>query len=143
MSVDDDGEGWTSFALADPTRFHAFLAPLRFRAEGERTARVRMTPRQDHSNMRDAVHGGATLAFIDMALFVASRSFGLTTPGTAVTLDLSTQFITEARLDQPLDAVVELLRETGRLLFMRGLVVQDQGTVASFAGTIRKPSPKR
>jgi hypothetical protein len=37
--------------------------------------------------------------------------------------------------------VVELLRETGRLAFLRGLIVQDDDIVASFEGTVRKASP--
>jgi hypothetical protein len=31
-----------------------------------------------------------------------------------------------------------VLRETGRLIFLRGLVVQDEDLVASFTGTVRK-----
>ena len=49
------------------------------------------------------------------------------------------------RVGEPLDAVVELVRETGRLIFLRGLVVQGEGDshiVLSFAGTIRKASSK-
>ena len=85
-------------------------------------------------------HGGALLAFIDVALFAAARGFGLITAGTAVTLDLSTQFIGGGRIGEPLEAQVELLRETGRLLFLRGLVVQGDDKIASFSGTIRKPT---
>ena len=62
-----------------------------------------------------------------------------------MTLDLSTQFVGGGRLDEPLDAVVEQVRETGRLIFLRGLVVQgpgDEHIVLSFAGTIRKASRK-
>jgi acyl-coenzyme A thioesterase PaaI-like protein len=58
----------------------------------------------------------------------------------AVTLDLSAQFITPAELGRPLDATVELLRESKRLAFMRGLVVQEERTVASWSGTLRKLS---
>jgi hypothetical protein len=36
----------------------------------------------------------------------------------------------------------ELLKETGRLLFMRGIVSQGESRVAAFSGTIRKPSKK-
>jgi hypothetical protein len=34
------------------------------------------------------------------------------------------------------------LKETGRLLFMRGIVTQGDERVAAFSGTIRKPSRK-
>ncbi|MBU0823634.1 MAG: PaaI family thioesterase, partial [Alphaproteobacteria bacterium] len=66
--------------------------------------------------------------------------------GHSVTLDLSTQFVGAGRVGEPLDAVVELVRETGRLIFLRGLVVQGEGDshiVLSFAGTIRKASKDR
>jgi acyl-coenzyme A thioesterase PaaI-like protein len=42
-----------------------------------------------------------------------------------------------------LDAVVDVLRETGRLGFMRGLVVQEDDLVASFTGILRKPGKTR
>ena len=62
--------------------------------------------------------------------------------GGAVTLDLSAQFIGGGRIGEPLEARVELLRETKRMLFMRGLIVQQgQPTIASFTGTLRKSSP--
>ncbi|MFS0772163.1 PaaI family thioesterase [Sphingomonas sp. 1P08PE] len=134
--------GWSEWRPADPTRFNTLMGPITYRVDAG-TAFVRMTPEHRHSNVRDAVHGGVTLAFIDISLFAAARGFGLVTAGTAVTLGLDTQFIAEARLGEPLEARVELLRETGRLLFLRGLVVQgdEPATVAAFAATIRKPSP--
>ena len=42
----------------------------------------------------------------------------------------------------PTGAEVELLKETGRLLFMRGIVMQGESRVAAFSGTIRKPTKK-
>jgi len=55
-----------------------------------------------------------------------------------VTLDLAVQFIGAGSLDAPIEAEVELLRETGRLIFLRGLIVQGEARVASFSGTVRK-----
>jgi len=134
-----DHPGWMTWALSDPTRFNSFLGPFLLKVEGG-VARVRMTPRHEHSNLQDNLHGGALLGFIDVALFAASRGFGLIEAGTAVTLDLSVQFIGAGKVDDAVEAQVELLRETGRLLFLRGLVVQGEATIASFSGTIRKPS---
>ena len=104
-----------------------------------------MLPTRKHSNLGDNVHGAVTLALVDIALFAASHQFGSLEAGHSVTLDLSTQFVGGGRLDEPLDAVVEQVRETGRLIFLRGLVVQgpgDEHIVLSFAGTIRKASRK-
>lgn len=144
-------DGWLSWNLNDRTRFNAFIEPLSVRREpplpdGRPRARVRMHPTRKHSNLGDNVHGAVTLALIDVALFAASHQFGSLNAGFSVTLDLGTQFIGGGRLDEPLDAVVEQVRETGRLIFLRGMVVQganDEHIVASFSGTIRKVSQDR
>ena len=138
---DPDHPGWHSWRLKDETRYNGFLGKLIVRREGV-LARVRMFPTRVHSNLQDAIHGGTTLGFIDVALFGASRMFGLIEAGTAVTLDLSTQFIGAGRMGEPLDAEVELLRETRRLIFMRGLVVQGDDKIAAFSGTIRKSTAR-
>lgn len=137
---DPQAPGWKRWQFRDPTRFNAFLEPLQVRLEGD-VARVRMLPRHDHSNMRDNVHGGALLGFMDVALFAASRAFGCLQAGGAVTLDLSAQFIGGGTIGEPLEARIELLRETSRMLFLRGLIVQEgRPTIASFTGTLRKSS---
>ena len=133
--------GWKNWRFRDPTRFNGYLEPLLVRVEGP-IARVRMNPRHEHSNMRNQVHGGALLGFMDVALFAAARGLGVLMAGGAVTLDLSAQFIGGGQIGVPLEAQVELLRETKRLLFLRGLIVQEGAeTIASFTGTLRKSTP--
>lgn len=144
FSYEDDPElpGWKRWQFRDSTRYNAFIEPLHVRVEGD-IARVRMLPRRAHSNMRDNVHGGALLGFMDVALFAAARGFGVLGAGGAVTLDLSAQFIGGGVVGVPLEARIELLRETGRMLFLRGLVVQDDvPTIASFTGTLRKATER-
>ncbi|MFW2853067.1 PaaI family thioesterase [Sphingomonas sp. TX0543] len=139
-----DHPGWMRWGFRDSTRYNAFLGEMIVRVE-DGLARVRMTPERQHSNLADVVHGGALLGFIDVSLFAAARSFGLVAAGTAVTLDLNTHFIGAGRIGEPLEARVELLRETRRLLFLRGLVVQGgagEEIAAEFSGTIRKPSAR-
>jgi uncharacterized protein (TIGR00369 family) len=143
FTYDDDpaNPGWKLWRATDPTRFNTLLGELSVRVE-DGIGRVRMTPEHRHSNLRDHVHGGALLGFIDTAMFAACRGFGVLTAGAAVTLDLSTQFIGGATIGEAIEARVELLRETGRMLFVRGLVVQGEGTIAAFSGTLRKTSAK-
>jgi uncharacterized protein (TIGR00369 family) len=144
---DPDNPGWSFWNMKDDRRFNAnTLGHMITRLDAPGKARLRMFPTIRHSNLQDAVHGGVILSLIDVALFAGARNFGLMDAAGAVTLDLSTQFIGAGRLNEPLDAEVELLRETGRLLFMRGLVVQGEGgnhRVAAFAGTIRKAAPSK
>ena len=137
---DPDLPGWKRWSLTDTTRFNSIFGPLSVLID-EGVARVRFSPGHEHSNLRGDVHGGALLGFMDMALFAAGRSFGVLTAGTAATLDLSAQFIAGAPVATgPVEARVELLRETRRFLFMRGLIVQGEATIASFSGTVRKPA---
>jgi acyl-coenzyme A thioesterase PaaI-like protein len=134
---DPDAPGWMRWELRERGRYNDFLGPLSTRLDGE-IARVRMTPNFSHSNLGNNVHGGTMLGFIDVALFGGARTLGILGSQRVVTLDLSTQFIGATRLDVPLEARVELLRETGHLIFLRGLVVQEEAIVASFTGTVRK-----
>ena len=46
----------------------------------------------------------------------------------------------ERRHSNLLDAVTEMLRETRRLVFLRELVMQEEHLIASYTGTIRRPS---
>ncbi|WP_062347264.1 PaaI family thioesterase [Novosphingobium sp. CCH12-A3] len=144
----EDYPGWFTWNLTDETRFNAqtmgrMLTRIEEGADGIRRARLRMFPERRHSNLLDAVHGGVTLALIDIALFAAMRTLLSGDAAGSVTLDLSSQFIGAGRIGEPLDAVTEVLRETGRLVFLRGLVVQGDDMIAAFNGTIRKPSPKK
>jgi uncharacterized protein (TIGR00369 family) len=134
---DTDNPGWYGWKLRDATRYNAFLGPLLVRREGD-IARVRMLPTRAHTNLQDSIHGGTTMGFADVALFAAARMFGLLEAGSAVTLEMGFQFLGTGSADVPLDAEVELLRETRRMLFMRGLVVQGDTRIAAFSGTIRK-----
>jgi len=143
----EDHPGWFTWNLTDETRFNAqtmgrMLTRIEERADGVRVARLRMFPERRHSNLLEAVHGGVTLALIDISLFSAMRTLLSGDAAGSVTLDLSTQFIGAGRLGEPLDAVVEVLRETGRLVFLRGLVQQGDDTIAAFNGTIRKPTKR-
>lgn len=139
--------GWYTWDMADPERFSSVtMGRLLVRREelpgGGPAVRLRMFPERRHSNLLDAVHGAITLALIDISLFACMRHVLDGDAAGSVTLDLSTQFIGAGRVGQPLDAVVEALRETRRLLFLRGTVVQDDHLVAAFNGTVRKPSSR-
>ena len=136
---DPDHPGWWSWALADDSRFNATIGKFLVRAEGPGKARCRMFPDARHANLGDVVHGGAILTFIDMAFYAGGHMAGMSDTH-AVTLDCAAQFITPGEIGVPLDASVELLRETGRLAFLRGRVMQEGETVAAFSGTLRKIS---
>ena len=142
---DPDNPGWTTWLLDDPDCYNSFLGKMIVRRGGDGVgddiARIRMVPERRHRNLGDVVHGGTMMGFIDCSLFAAMRVLELGPSGYAVTLELQTHFIGAARMTEPLEAQVEITRETGRFLFMRGLVVQgDKGddNMASFTASVKK-----
>jgi len=140
---DPDRPGWMRWALRDTTRFNSTLGPMWARQRDDGSVVVRTEPGHLQGNLADNLHGGAILTQIDIALFVCARMNGALAHGPGVTLDLNAQFIGAGRCGVPLDVEVEILKETGRLLFLRGLAVQDDRRVAAFSGTIRKtPAPR-
>ena len=141
---DPDNPGWFTWALLDPTRFNTWMfRKLIVRTDPDGKARLRMFPEHHHTNLKGNLHGGTVLSLIDVGLFACSRMLGIVEAGTAVTLDLNTQFIGGGRGDVPCDAVTEVLKETRRLVFLRGVVEQEGELIAAFSGTIRKPSGPR
>ena len=140
--TDPDNPGWHRWLPNDPTRFNSWMfSRMLVRAEPDRKARLRVFPEHHHTNFADSIHGGTVLALIDIGLFACSRMLGIIEAGTAVTIDLSVQFVGAGKPGQPCDAVTELLKETRRLVFLRGVVEQGEGNlIAAYSGTIRKPT---
>ncbi|MEM6907720.1 MAG: PaaI family thioesterase [Pseudomonadota bacterium] len=144
LPAETTGEpGWYSWNLKDRTRYNtAVLGEMWVRAEGE-YCRLRMFPERHLTNLGDNIHGAATLGLIDIALFAAMHVIGNGNAGPSVTVELSTQFVGAGDPEQPLDAVSEIVRETGRMLFLRGQCVQGDAVVASYSGIVRKMTPRK
>ncbi len=136
---DPENPGWHLWELKDDRRFNAqVMGKLITRVEADGAVRLRMFPELKHTNLLDIVHGAATLSLIDISLFSCGHMLGLEGMEGSVTLDLSTQFIGGGLPDRPMDAVAEVLKETKRLVFLRGIVEQGGHKVAAFSATIRK-----
>jgi uncharacterized protein (TIGR00369 family) len=96
-----------------------------------------MQVEERHLNLGGSIHGGAVMSFIDMALFAAGRCAGMS-EGHYVTLDLTTHFVARGRAGLPLDAHVELVRQTRSLAFLQGVVRQEDEACYSFTGTLKR-----
>ena len=142
---DPDHPGWWTWDVAaEPTeRFNATIGKLLVRADGPGRATCRMFPEERHSNLGDMVHGGAILTFIDMAFFAGGRLAGAERDPRGDARSARVRFLSPGRIGVPLDAEVELLRETKRLAFFAGKVVQEGELVAAFTGALRKSSRGR
>ncbi|QUL38605.1 PaaI family thioesterase [Erythrobacter sp. JK5] len=139
---DPDHPGWHHWNLKDDSLFNgAVMGKLITRREGDK-CRLRMFPERKHENLQGIIHGAVTLGLIDISMFTTMHVVGTGNAGPSVTLELSTQFIGGGDPARPLDAVTEIMRETGKLVFVRGEVVQDEDRVAAYSGIIRKFVPR-
>ncbi len=135
---DPDNPGWLHWNLKDETLFNgAVMGKLITRREGD-FCRLRMFPERKHQNLQSIIHGAVALALIDISLFTTMHILGSGNAGPSVTLELSTQFTGAGEVSRPLDAVTEIIRETGSLVFVRGTVEQEEHRVAAFSGIVRK-----
>ena len=133
---DPDHPGWYSWGDFPRGSFAGQTGRLLFRPDGD-GARVRMFPTEKHLNMGGSIHGGAVMSFIDMALFAGGRIAGMG-EGHYVTLDCATHFIARGKAGSPLDAHVELVRQTRGHAFLQGIVKQDGEPCYSFTGTLKR-----
>ncbi len=133
--------GWMRWDVSDHTRYnHVFIGPLLVKRETDSTCRVQMDVAVRHTNAGGPIHGGTTLGLADVSMFATLYLLTGVDPIGATTIDLSMQFVGAGSARRPMDAVVELLRETRRLAFLRGTIVQGDRIVSAFSGTARKPS---
>lgn len=139
---DQENPGWHHWNLKDDTLFNgAVMGKLITRKEGDK-CRLRMFPERKHENLQGIIHGAVTLGLIDISMFTTMHVVGSGNAGPSVTLELSTQFIGGGDPARPLDAVTEIMRETGKLVFVRGEVVQEDDCVAAYSGIVRKFAPR-
>ena len=136
---DPENPGWRHWNLKDDSLFNgAVMGKLITRVDDDGKARLRMFPERRHENLQGIIHGAVTLALIDISMFTTMHTIGTGDAGPSVTLELSTQFVGGGDPSRPLDAVNEIVRETGKLVFVRGQAVQGDDVVASYSGIIRK-----
>jgi uncharacterized protein (TIGR00369 family) len=128
--------GWNRWHRDPDGRFASMLGDFYFRHSREAGAECRMATDRHHSNGLGYLHGGFIMSFIDMAMF--SFIFRQLESSAAVTLSCATDFLSAGVVGDPIEASGEILKETGKMLFVRGLVTQNGSNVASFTGTMRK-----
>jgi uncharacterized protein (TIGR00369 family) len=134
---DPEHPGWFSWGEFPSGSFAAATGKLLFRSDGPGRGTCRIFPTEQHLNMGGSLHGGAVMSFIDMALFAGGRCAGMA-EGHYVTLDMTTHFLARGKTGVPLDAHVELVRQTRSHVFLQGVCTQDGEPCYSFTGTLKR-----
>lgn len=118
--------------------FGGKLPPLRVRARSDGGAEAWIDTGPGTANGVGNLHGGFIAAAGEMTLFLPLYLHGRCARGGTVTVDYGVQYLAGGTIDQPLFVEIDLLRETGRMAFVRGTFRQGETRIAAFQGTIRK-----
>jgi uncharacterized protein (TIGR00369 family) len=130
-----EGE-WAGWRIWGPDPFELLSGPFYARAEpgGAMVCAFRAGPK--HMNGHGAMHGGALMTFADYALFaIAGEEIRETS---AVTAQMSCEFIDAAFEGEIVEARGEIIRSGGSLIFLRGMVTADGRPALSFSAILKK-----
>ncbi len=134
-----DADGWVPWTMTPRGEFNDVLGQMYFRAAADGTLASRVDTTALHANALGFLHGGFLMSFVDVAMFAILRPrFDAGEIQGAVTLSCATDFLAGGRPGEPIEAHGELLKETGKLFFVRGLVTQAGENICAFTGTLRK-----
>lgn len=133
-----DSQHWRPLDPEPGERFDHVLPTILARAGEPGKAYARIDTDVGSSNVFGGLHGGFLAAFAEQALFLPLYLHGRVSRGGVVTIDFALQYLTGGRVHGPFEARIEALRETGRLAFIRGELVQDDQVLVAFTGTLRK-----
>lgn len=130
-----DGEwaGWQCSA-GDPFELHAGPFYCRQAPDGAPQCAFRALHR--HLNLFGSVHGGCLMAFADFSLFWIAHAElrGMS----AVTVSFNSEFLDSAREDDFIEARGEVLRSTGSMLFVRGVISGAHRPLLNFSAILKK-----
>jgi uncharacterized protein (TIGR00369 family) len=139
-AADPDNPGWYTWNF-ERGSFAAATGKFLFKPDGPGRAITRIFPDEALLNMGGSIHGGAVMSFIDMTLFAGGRCAGMD-EGHYVTLECAVHFIGRGRAGKPLDAHLQLVKQTrGGHVFLIGTCEQDGDTTHSFTGTLKRVRP--
>lgn len=133
--------GWHVWGVRDESLFNALIGKIHIRAIDDTRAEVRLVPDGRLGSVMGALHGGALLGFCDIALFGGCTALDACDAGNSVTVELNAHFLSPGQLGVPIVAEFEVVRSTRRLLFVRGLMRQDDAALLQYSAIIRKGTP--
>lgn len=124
------------------TGFDRQMQTFPIRKTGPGRVEARFETGETSTNAMGGLHGGYLAAIAEMTLYLPLYVNGSVAHGRAVTIDFTLQYLTGGVIGEPIISEVELLRETGRMGFTRGLLRQGDTALVSFTATLRKLPPQ-
>jgi len=124
--------GWFT-TVGDPFNDHAGPFYHRPAPDGLPVCAMRVEAR--HLNAGGILHGGALMTFADHSLYVFAGSIGDTG---AVTITLNGDFAAGAPEGAVVECRGEIVRVTGKMIFLRALMTSAGEPIMAFSGVLKK-----
>jgi len=128
--------GWRTWYGQGGDPFETHIGPLCYKVQPDGKVICAFDPVREHTNGGGNLHGGALMSFADFSLFCIAHNELV--GASSVTLTLNSEFIAGGKLGSRVFAEGEVLRQTRSLIFIRGLLKQDEKPIFSFSGTLKK-----
>lgn len=129
-----EGE-WADWSISVGDPFNAHVGPFYHRIDDEGALVCAMEVAPQHLNGGGGLHGGALATFADFCLFAIAGMMG---DGDAVTVSLHADFVGAAGLGDRIECRGEVIRSTGSMVFLRGMIARGADPVMTFSGILKK-----
>lgn len=135
-------KGWRAWHARPEGRFVDGLGDVFYRLDIP-VVRTAIETARKHANGLGYLHGGFLMAFVDVAMMATARA--ALEQGAAVTLNSSVDFLSPGTVGEPLEAAGRIVKETGRLIWVAGMLSQNSGKaeICQWHGMLRKVSRRK
>lgn len=138
-----DGE-WFDLDPKSDDLYDSRIGPLSYCRLGDGRVGIRATETAHGGNVFGALHGGYLAGLAEKCFFLPLYVNRRVPKGGIVVIEYSVKFLGPGIVGEQIDGEIELLKETGKLGFVRGTLSQAGEIKMSFEGTVRKvaaPAP--
>lgn len=137
-----DESHWQTMPMVAGRSFDAKMGAFEFRKVSTSNAQARFITNEDCRNIQHGLHGGFLAACAEQAFYLPLYTDRCVALGRVVTIDFNMQFLQGGEIGKDIIADIELLKETGRMGFIRGTLSQGGHCLCSFNATLRKLPPQ-
>jgi uncharacterized protein (TIGR00369 family) len=127
---------WAGWGLYDTDPFETLAGPFYARREPSGDMVCAFRAEKKHMNGGGFMHGGCMVTFADYAIFMIAET-ELEGAG-SVTASLTADFVDSAREGALIECRGEVVRATGSMVFLRGLVTAAERPLLNFTAIIKK-----
>jgi len=130
---------WAGWRTWPEDKFESGTGPFYMKRDEAGRVVCRFIAEPRHMNGGGFMHGGCFMTFADFACFAIAEE---QTEGPSVTVNLSGDFLSAAKVGDTMEATGEITRAGGRLIYVRGLITANDKPALSFTSVISRLSKR-